>query len=210
MTNCRRRELVALVLLACTSGCAKKTAVENHVFFQPDALVPNKPFEVAFPPLDLPAQGGRSAYVGVAVLGGSVRFSRPIAWRIRRASNTMGFRFVEYSSPREYLFAVYERSDSTGWCSSWSDVLPQYEEDAKKLVDWEGKAIPIAGFDVQGREYVLRRKVKGQRAPYINTSREFIFHGAHSYVLVELVHEGRSPALVEEDVLRTIETLSVL
>jgi hypothetical protein len=210
VTNRRRRQVVAFVLLAGTSACAKKTTVENHVFFQTDAISPNKPFEVAFPPLDLAEQPGRSAYVGVAVLGGSVRFSRPISWRIRRARNTLGFRFVEYSSPHEYLFALYERTDSTGSCTSWSDVLPQYEDDAKKVVDWWGKAIPIAGYDTQGREYVLRRKVSGQRAPYINTSREFIFHGAHSWVLVELVHQGRSPALVEKDVLRTIETLSVL
>jgi hypothetical protein len=197
---------VALVLLGAL-GCSQKT-IDNRVFFQPDEMTSHKPFEVAYPPLDLAAQPGRTEYVGVSVLGSSVRLSRPIGWHIRRASNTPGFRFVEYVSPREYLFALYERFDSPG--SAWSDVLPRYEDDAKKVVDWEGKAIPTAGYDTQGREYVVRRKVKGQRAPYVNTSREFVFRGEHSFVLVEIEHQGRSDALVEGELLRTIQTLSVL
>jgi hypothetical protein len=197
------------LLAGATTACTNRKTIENHVFFQTDETASNKPFEVPYPPLDVAAEsGGGLAYIGVAVLGGTVRFSRPVSWRIRRASNAKDHRFIEYASPHEYLFSLYERSDSAS--SDWSDVLPLYEEDAKKRVDWEGKAIPIAGYDTQGREYVLRRKVRGQRAPYINTSREFIFQGRHSFALVELVHQGRSDALVEADVMRSIQTLSVL
>jgi hypothetical protein len=202
--------VVALVVLLGTGACAARRTEENHTFFQTDETGGGAtPFEVAVPALDLPAQPGGTIYVGVAVLGSSVRFSRPSNWRVRRASTAPGHRFIEYVSPHEYLFAVYERSDSTT-CSSWSDVLPQYEDDAKKHVEWEGKAIPIAGYDTQGREYVLRRKVRGQRAPYVNTSREFIFQGRHSYALVEFVHQGQSDASLEAELLKTVRSLSVL
>jgi hypothetical protein len=185
--------------------------VENRTFFQTDEQLTHGSVEMPYPPLDLPAQTGApgSGYMGVSILGGSVRFSRPVSWQIRRGSSAQGRRFIEYISPHEYVFAVYERDDAKG--SAWSDVLHQYEADATKAnVEWVGKAVPIAGYDTQGREYILRRKVKGQRAPYVNTSREFLFRGEHGFASVELVHQGQSDAAIEGEILRTVATLSVL
>ncbi len=202
----------ALVLAVGGSACASQpTTVENRTFFQTDEQLTHGSVEMPYPPLDLPAKPGApgSAYKGVSILGGSVRFSRPVSWEIRRGSSEKGRRFIEYVSPHEYVFAVYERDDDKG--SSWQDVLHQYEADATKVkVEWVGKAVPIAGYDTQGREYVVRRKVKGQRAPYENTSREFIFRGEHGFASVELVHQGQSDAAIEGELLRTVETLSVL
>jgi len=191
------------------SGCASRPVQENHTFFQADELLARAIVETPYPALDLPAQAGAPAYKGVAVLGGSVRFSRPTSWQIRRTGSAAHRRFIEYVSPHEYVFAVYERDDDAG--TSWSDALKLYETDTKRPdVEFLGKAIPIAGYDTQGREYVLRRKVRGQRAPYTNTSREFIFRGKHAFASVELVHQGQSDASIEGELLRTVETLSVL
>jgi hypothetical protein len=200
----------SLLVLAGIGGCASAPPVENHTFFQSDEPTTAGPnaFEVPFAALDLPAAAGGSPYVGVTILGGAVRLSRPASWHVRRASSAPGRKFVEYVSPHEYLFAVYERPDSAG--ASWTDIEGAYEAETAKHVEWLGKGIPIAGWDTQGREYVLRRKVKGQRAAYENTSREFLFRGRHSVATVALVHQGLSDAAIEPELLRTIQTLSVL
>ncbi len=209
MPSRRQRALATLVAASGAFGCAAAPPIENHTFFQSDEpVVGQSVLETPYAGLDQPAPPGGVAYVGVSVLGGAVRFSRPASWHVRRGSSIAGRRFVEYVSPHEYLFAVYERPDSSG--DSWTDVVRQYEAETPKHVEWLGKAIPFAGFDTQGREYVLRRKVRGQRAPYENTSREFLFRGRHLFATVALVHQGLSDAAVEPEVLRTLQTLSVL
>jgi hypothetical protein len=203
--------LSVLVLLnVSAAACASGKSTETHTFFQNEEDLVKNPVEFPFPELDQPAANGLGRYLGVTVLGGALHFSRPANWQIRRGSTAPEHRYVEYVSPSEFIFGVYQRSDSTSWCTSWSDVLSQYEADAKKRgVEFEGKAIPTVGDGTQGREYILRRKVKGQRAPYENTSREFIFQGKHSWALVEVVHQGHSNALIEGEVLRALERLSV-
>jgi hypothetical protein len=201
--------LTLLLASAGTSACKKAPSTETHTFFQNEEDLVRNPVEIRYPPLDLAAAGDAGAYIGVTTLGGGLRFSRPANWQVRRGSSAAEHRYVEYVSPNEYLFAIYQRSDST--CSSWGDVIALYEADAKKRgVEFQAKEIPTTGDDTQGREYIVRRKVKGQKAPYTNTSREFIFRGKHSYALVELVHQGESDAAVEGEVLRAIQTLRVL
>ena len=201
--------VIALVITLGESACGVPKGAETHTFFQNDEDLAVGRVELPFPPLDRPAEATRGAYIGVAVFGGAVRFSRPATWRIRRASTVKEHRYVEYVSPNEYLFAIYARSDDPG--TSWTQVLLQYEGDAKtRAVEFVGKDIPTAGYDTQGREYVLKRKIKGQRAPYENTSREFIFRGKHAFALVELVHQGQSDASIEAEVLRVVESFSVL
>jgi hypothetical protein len=200
--------LLTLLIVAGGSACASPTEGETHTFFQNDEDLSIGRIEVPFPPLNRPAQAGAPAYVGVTALE-VVRFSRPETWHVRRASTLKDHRYVEYASPNEYLFAIYERPDSAG--ASWSDVLIQYEADAKTHgVEFVGRDIPTAGEDTQGREYVLKRKIKGQREPWESTSREFVFRGKHYFALVELVHQGQSDASIEREVLRAIQTLSVL
>jgi hypothetical protein len=203
-----RLALIPFAALVLGGPACSHQRTETHVFFQNDEDFTHHPVEVPYPPLDRPAQAGVEAYVGVTALG-IARFSRPVSWRIRRASLAVDHPFVEYVSNREYLFAIYRRSDDSG--SSWSDAVSLYEDDAKKRnVEFLGKDVPTVGFDVQGREFVVRRTVKGQRVPYTNTSREFLFQGKHAFALVELVHQGLSDAAIEGELLRTFETFSVL
>ena len=94
---------------------------------------------------------------------------------------------------------------------AWRDVLGRYEEDAKaKGVELLGARIPIATWNTQGREYVVRRTVRGQRAPYANMSREILLRSDHRIDLVEIVHQGETPALITPELLRVMETIEVL
>jgi hypothetical protein len=180
-------------------------------------------FERPYPPLNLPPSGAE--YVGVSVLGGTVRLSRPAGWRIRRASLSPERRYIEYVSPEEFLFAIYERLDSPA--DPWNDVLGRYEEDAKAKgaellgLDEKEKAsvaagetiragVPVATWNTQGREYVVRRTVRGQRAPYTSTSREVLLRSDHRVDLVEIVHQGDTPTLITPELLRVMETIEVL
>ena len=203
--------LFALACLGCASG-PPKSALENRTFYAYDDAPTSSgrnPFESPFPALDAKAKTGTGAYVGVSILGGTVRLSRPTGWKIRRASLAEGRRYVEYVSPEEYLFAVYERDDRPG--DAWSDVLGRYEEDAKaKGAELLGSRIPVATWNTQGREYVVKRTVRGQRAPYSNLSREFLLRGENRVDLVEIVHQGETPASITPELLRVMETLEVL
>ncbi len=129
-------------------------------------------------------------------------------WRIRRASLQPEKRFIEYVSPNEYLFAIYERVDSP--VDPWKDVLERYENDAKaKGAELLGQRVPVATWNAQGREYIVRRTVKGQRAPYSHLSSEILVRGDHRIELVEIVHQGESIAPVGAELLRVMETLQL-
>jgi hypothetical protein len=206
---------VSIVALVVIAGCASgppPIALENRTFYQYDDQPTGSgknPFERPYPPLDQKARPGLPEYIGVAVLGGTVRLSRPVGWKIRRASLNAEGRYIEYVSPEEFLFGVYERLDSPA--DPWRDVLQRYEEDAKaKGAELLGARIPVATWDTQGREYVVRRSVRGQRAPYANVSREILLRSNHRVELVELVHQGETPALITPEMLRVMETIEVL
>jgi hypothetical protein len=208
-----KRTIPALLALA-AAGCASgppRTALENKTFYQYDDDRPTASaralFETPYPALN--RGEGSSAYVGVAVLGGTVRLSRPIGWTIRRASLAPERRFIEYVSPHGYLVAFYERNDGAG--DAWRDVVGRYEEDAKaKGVEFSGRSIPVATQGAQGREYVARRIVKGQAAPYANTSREILLRGKGRIDLLEIVQEGAFLPETVSELLPVIDTLEVL
>ena len=109
------------------SGCGSAPppiAQVSGTFYQFDeepSSSGRNPFERPYPPLDLHARPGGMEYVGVSVLGGTVRLSRPTGWRIRRASLSPERRYIEYVSPEEFVFAIYERLDSPA--DPWLDVL---------------------------------------------------------------------------------------
>jgi hypothetical protein len=197
------------------SGCGSAPppiAQVSGTFYQFDeepSSSGRNPFERPYPPLDLHARPGGMEYVGVSVLGGTVRLSRPTGWRIRRASLSPERRYIEYVSPEEFVFAIYERLDSPA--DPWLDVLGRYEEDAKaKGAELLGARIPVATWNTQGREYVVRRTVRGQRAPYASMSREILLRSDHRVDLVELVHQGETPTLITPELLRVMETIEVL
>ncbi|WP_394842727.1 hypothetical protein LZC95_37355 [Pendulispora brunnea] len=196
--------LAAVPLVGCASG-PPASAYDNHTFYQYDDLPggPKNTFETAYPSLDYRDATGE--YIGVAILGGTVRFSRPRNWIIRRASLTPQKRFIEYVSPNQYVFAVYERLDPAG--DSWGDVLARYEEDAKTAgAEVVAGRVPVASLTSQGREYVVKRNVKASKAPYTNFSREILMRGANRYSLVEIVHQGESVAPVVRELLRVVDT----
>ncbi len=212
----RRRALATLALLglgalapACASG-PPPAAFENRVFYNYDDFVASGggSVERPYPPLDQKERAGLPEYVGVSILGGSVHLSRPKSWKIRRISLTPERRFVEYVSPNAYLFSIYERNDSTA--DLWSEVLERYEEDVKAAgAEIVGGRVPVATGNAQGREYVVKRSVKGQKGPYSNTSHEVVLRSEHRIDVVEIVHQGDTPAAVGQEMLRVMETLEL-
>jgi len=209
------RGLVAAALAAslAVAGCASgppPLALENRVFYNYDDFVAKGGggVERPYPPLDQEPRPGLPRYVGVSILGGSVHLSRPEGWKIRRVSLTPERRLIEYVSPNAYLFSIYERNDSTA--DPWGEVLARYEEDltgaGAELVTGR---VPVATGNAQGREYVVRRKVKGQKGPYTNTSREVVLRSEHRVDVVEIVHQGETLAGVGGELLRVMETLEL-
>jgi len=145
-------------------------------------------YEIPLVRLDA-ADHGR-AFVGVSLFGGSTRVSRPKDWALRRAALGDHTGYVEYVSPRGFLFSIYERADSAG---SFEDIDRRYEEDVTAVKGQTlSKGVPMATANAQGRAYLVERKVPGARAPYVNTSREILLRGAHRVVLVQVVFEGSS------------------
>ena len=207
--NALARAAVIAVAGFSLAGCKGKanTAADNRTFYQNDDQVAKGPgAERPYPPLD---RKGPDEYVGVAVLDGSVRLSRPAGWTIRRVSTAADHRFIEYASPHEFLFAIYERKDDAG--DDWSEILGRYEEDAKASgAELVGGRVPVATRNTQGREYVIKRTVKGQKAPYTNLSHEVVLRGDKHVDLVEIVHQGETLEPVTTELLRVMETLEVL
>jgi len=207
------RFAASLALVACSAlslaGCGggpQAGAFQNHTFYQYDDVPgtgPN-PFETAYPALDY--TDGKTQYIGVSILSDTVHFSRPRDWIIRRASLTTNKRFVEYVSPRQFVFAVYERaSDQEG--DNWDTVLGRYEEDIKTAgAEVVAGRVPVASLTAQGREYVVKRNVKASKAPYTNFSRELVMRGEHRFALVEIVHQGETVAPIVGELLRVVDT----
>ena len=79
-----------------------------------------------------------------------------------------------------------------------------------KGVEFSGRSIPVATQGAQGREYVARRIVKGQAAPYVNTSREILLRGKGRIDLLEIVQEGAFLPDTVSELLPVIDTLEVL
>ena len=204
--------VTCVTLAGCGNGAPPASATGNHVFYVGDDQVAASSagaIERPYPPLDKNAQGDLPAYTGVALFGGTVHLSRPSNWKIRRASVAEGRRFVEYVSPNEYLFAVYERADvSSG--DSWNDLVDQYTKDVKaKGGELVGENVPVATYSAQGREFIVKRTVIGQRAPYIHLSSEVMLRGHHRVAFVQIVHQGESLAPIGGELLRVMETLDL-
>jgi len=205
--------LLGAVLCGCGPAAPPPIALENRVFYPGEDQAAassgaSGAIERPYPPLDQNEGKDLPAYVGVSVLGGTVHLSRPANWKIRRASIAPERRFVEYVSPNEYLFAIYERVDSP--IDLWRDVLGRYQKDVKaKGGEIVGERIPVATWNAQGREFIVRRTVKGQRAPYAHLSNEVMLRGEHRIELVQVVHQGESIAPIGGELLRVMETLEL-
>jgi hypothetical protein len=206
---------MALVLgasaAASVSAChgPEPIAFKNHAFYNYDDPTPTiSPFEQRYPPLDLAEQAPNPEYIGVSVIGSSIHLSRPKNWVIRVASNQAEQRYVEYVSPNEYVFAIYERLDSPA--DLWRDVMARYEEgvkaDGAQLL---GMRVPVSTWNAQGRAYIVRRNVLAAKTPFVTTSREFLARSDHRIVLVQIVHQTSTLRPVSDELLRVIQTLEI-
>lgn len=184
---------LAVVAAAFTSaGCSsapEPIAFQNRTFYQYDELAGElSPFERRYPPLDRAEEAPNPQYIGVCVLEGAACFPRPRNWVVRRASLNPETRFIEYVSPSEYIFSIYERIESP--TDPWREVLKRYEEDETALgAEFVGKRVPIATANAQGRAYVLRRRIRGAKSPFENVSHEFLARSDMRIALVQIVHQ---------------------
>src|SRR5689334_16376710 len=98
-------------LLLCAAGAlgcggSPTAPSRDDVFYiHPTGIIDrNASWEVYFKPLDLPATERTPRIVGVGLMNGDVRMGRPIDWYIRGADYTPQHRFIQYQSPRQFLF----------------------------------------------------------------------------------------------------------
>jgi hypothetical protein len=201
--------VAALGVSACGGG-DQYVAEHNAVFYAYDTLGTRSTtdYERPYPPLDLKAQRSSPDYVGVEVLNGNVRISRPTSWVIRAASNEPGRRFIQYVSPNEYLVGIYERPEMPD--ALWGPVLERYEQDlATAKAEVVQKGVPMATWNTQGRAYLVRRKVPAAKGPFVSLSREYIARADRRIVLVQIVHPTVGLAAVSAELLRVVNTLEL-
>jgi hypothetical protein len=198
---------LALATAACASG-PQPQAFDNEVFYAYDQVSSEtlSRFEAPYPPFDKPDR--EPGYIGVQVIRGHVKLSRPRNWIIRSASNRPHERFIEYASPNQYVVTIYERLESP-W-DPWRVVLEHYEKDledtgAKAL----GKAVPVASFYSQGRAYVVERPVMAPKTPLVAYSREYLMRGEHRIVLVQIVHPRQNIEPIADELIRVVDTIKV-
>ncbi|MBX3184490.1 MAG: hypothetical protein KIT72_02450 [Polyangiaceae bacterium] len=199
--------LTAWIAAGCASG-PDPIAFQNEVFYAYDQLDGSdlSRFEQRYPPLDLETQA--PGYIGVGVLTSNVRFSRPKNWQIRSASNRPQARFIEYMSPDQYLFAIYERLESS-W-DPWRTVMKRYERDVTKS---GGKILAppvgMATYNAQGRAYHVERPVAAPKEPLMSKTREYLVRSDQRILLVQVVYQGESMRSIEDQVMRAIQTFRV-
>jgi hypothetical protein len=197
--------VLALTLTACAGANA---AARNRTFYDWSLGAGSAAFERQYPRLDWPLNSADSAFLGVSVLDGAVRFSRPRNWRIRSASRRPHEPFIHYVSPNAYSFAIYQRRDPPD--DDWHDILGRYEADAAavgaKIV---GRGVPVATFWGQGRAYTLQREVEAAKSPLQSHSRELLLRSKQRIVLVQIVYQEQNLAAVDRELLRALETMEV-
>ncbi|MDB5216763.1 MAG: hypothetical protein JWO86_4690 [Myxococcaceae bacterium] len=202
--------LLAAFGVASCGGGVPSIAERNRTFYAYDSASSDliDLFEQPYPPLDLRAEPPQLTYRGVSVLNGHVHVSRPTEWVLRKASNQPGQRYVEYVSPKEYVFAVYEWPDLPD--APWREVIGRYEERAKAShAELLEQRIPMATWNTQARAYVVRRRVPGAKASYVNTSVELLARSDRRIVLVQIVHQGETVGELTGELLRVVDTLAL-
>lgn len=202
-----------MVLVSSVSACGggdAGVARKNPVFYDYTNIgadVGSK-FEKPYPPLDMEQRKPNPAYRGVEVLDGKVRLSRPDNWVIRAASDRPGQRYIQYLSPREYLFSVYERQELPD--ALWSDVVARYEASLKEnKAEVLHSGVPVATWNTQGRAYLVKRRVPAAKSPFVNISREYLVRSDERIVLVQIVHPTSGVEPLSEELRRVMNTLEL-
>jgi hypothetical protein len=198
-----KKSIACLVAaIACSAlGCGgSPTAPEiDEVFYLHGGGVidKNRSWEVYFPKLDRDKTVTLPRFVGVGVLDGDVRFSRPVDWTIRDADYTPEKRFIQYQSPRQFTFSIYERVDPDR--EPWSEVLKRYEQET---ISQGGQMLsnrqPIGTANSQGRAYLMKTVVRAKPKPYDAYSTEILVRSDQRVLLVQIVHRGFIDPIGEE------------
>jgi len=197
--------LLALGLLGC--GGANE-ASKNRTFYDWSLGDGTRSFEQEYPPLDWPENAARPDFIGVQVLDGGVRFSRPRNWLVRGASSRPGEPYIQYVSPNAYGFAIYQRKDPPG--DEWKEILGRYEADVKAVgARMIGQRVPMATYWGQGRAYSIVRDVEAAKAPLLGQSREMVIRSQNRIVLVQIVSQEPTLANVDKELLRALDTMVV-
>jgi hypothetical protein len=178
-----------MALLLVTGCGGSPTAPDrDQVFYLHERGVIDKRYswERYFPPLDRDVTKRLPRRVGVAVLEGDVRLSRPIDWYLRSADYTPEKRFISWQSPRSFVFSIYERTDPTR--VTWDELLKRYEEHVGKngSTILAGR-IPLTTSNAQGREYFLKTAIPAR--PELDAfAHEIVVRSYNRVLLVQVVH----------------------
>lgn len=202
--------LAGLTSLVGAAGCggSPTAPARDDVFYLHGGGVidRNYSWEVYFQPLDAEKTPRVPRLVGVGVLEGDVRLSRPLDWSIRNADYTPERRFISYQSPRQFIFSIYERIDPVE--DPWSDVLDRYEQDAKDQgATLLAARLPVATANAQGRSYLVRSTVKA-RPDYQTFAHEILVRSPERVLLVQVVHSENIEAIADE-VVAVVQSLVV-
>lgn len=199
----------ALAALAAGCGGSPSAPAQDQIFYLHGGGVidRNYSWETYFKQLDLPATERTPRIVGVGVLQGDVRLGRPIDWYVRSADLSPQHRYISYQSPRQFIFSVYERIDSTQ--DTWTDVQRRYEADvASQGSQILAGRMPVATANTQGRGYLLKTKVPA-KPEYQNNSREVLIRGEHRLMLVQVVHTSDNVESIEDEITAVLRSITV-
>ncbi len=171
-------------------GCGgSPTAPErDQTFYLHERGVIDKRYswERYFAPLDQEESKKLPRRVGVAVLDGDVRLSRPVDWYLRTADYTPERRMISWQSPRSFVFTIYEKVDPVR--VTWDALLERYEADALKngSTILAGR-IPFSTANSQGREYILKTAIAA-RPDLESFAHEIVVRSPNRVLLVQVVH----------------------
>jgi hypothetical protein len=203
----------AIPMLVCV-GCAVRpdpVAYQNQVFYDQERGAAQSlatALERPFPALDGVSTGKRP-HLGVEIVFGLARLSRPADWSVRAGSARPEQRFIEYVSPRQTLFSIYERLESPK--ERWSVILDRYLSETKEQGGIVlGKAVPIALGNTQARAFDVQRAIPAGTQPFISYSREYLARGKRRVVLIQMVRPRDDWATSQGELLRVLDTIELL
>ncbi|MBK8253327.1 MAG: hypothetical protein IPK82_11765 [Polyangiaceae bacterium] len=196
----------ALALMGC-GGSPTAPRFDDVFYLHGGGLIDkNASYETYFEKLNIDATAQAPRYVGVGILEGDVRLSRPIDWYVRGADYNPETRFISYQSPRQFLFSIYERIDHPE--DSWADVLRRFEGDLRDQgAQILAGRVPVASANAQGRSYLLKTKVAAKPA-YQSYSHEILLRSERRLLLVQVVH-GENTDTISDEITTALKSILV-
>lgn len=190
----------AVAVAGVVGGCGgSPTAPQiDQVFYLHGGGVIDKNFswEIYFPPLNRVETPRLPRFVGVGVLYGEVRLSRPFDWLVRSADYTPQQRFISYQSPRQFVFTIHERPDFVEL--PWPDVALRFEDEVRaRGSSFVAARMPFAVANAQARGYLVETKVKS-RPDFRGLAHEYLVRSGQRVLLVQVNHGPNIETTAEE------------